>query len=43
VNARRLSHLREDRLRGLTSRGEPEKSESFGLPYNRNDVSLRSL
>jgi len=40
VNPRRLSHFaREDWLGGLTSRGEPEKSQKVTRGSHRNDVS----
>ena len=39
VNARRLSHLRQNWLGGLTSRGEPKKSQKVTRGSHRNDVS----
>ena len=38
VNARRLSHFTSKSVGGLTSRGEPEKSQKVMRGSHRNDV-----
>jgi len=39
VNPRRLSHFASKSVGGLTSRGEPEKSQNVTRGSHRNDVS----